>query len=787
MTPLDNACHIAFTAFLPGIAALAGKTHDALWEALAPHLPATVQRDVTPLVADNTLQNLIADAAQIAAGTAKTSANATNLRPLFATIRLKDDQPAGNTSAHYPRAPLNPLSIFPDSDSADADLWQTFLDGLGDIPKSHHNNWPLWLDHFDTLWQSVAHAVPAAHSADVSLYDHSKSTAALATALWLWHDANGQTDNAAIARLRSQSDWDEEKILLIQGDFFGIQSFIFTAGRETNKKAAKLLRGRSFQVSLFAELAALRVLDACELPPTAQILNAAGKFMIVAPNTPAIHDALARVKADINQWLLEHCYGRVALGIATHAASCRDFTAKDRFRQLIDDTFAELESAKLQRFGLMDATPAVLPAAYPTGTCRYDRHLPAGTSKRLPELAALSADQIAIGEALAGKERLLILTPAAAVHDDGNTTTLELPIFGYHIAFTADENISGAFGDIARRGQLLRCWDYSLPRLTDDSIWHGYARRAINAYVPRFSENDDKEKYQPLPEEERNDRPTGQVKTFNHLACEERHPDENGHYCGKIALATLKGDVDNLGSIFQKGLEAPSLAKMAALSRQMNHFFSLWLPAYCAAHARNTYTVFAGGDDFFLIGPWQQIQHLAAAMREHFKKYVADNPQITFSAGIAISKPGLPLPKLSAYAEEALEKAKAHQLLDKTAKNALNLYGETVSWGDWPQLEKTTARISELERQYRLSTAYLYDLLHYTELAVAEAAGDINASIWRSRLYYQTRRFINQQKCIAAKDNAFNQLSHDIGNYISEQRGAFRIPLFNHFYQQREQ
>ena len=129
MTPLDNACHIAFTAFLPGIAALAGKTHDALWEALAPHLPATVQRDVTPLVADNTLQNLIADAAQIAAGTAKTSANATKLRPLFAAIRLKDDQPAGNTSAHYPRAPLNPLSIFPDSDSADADLWQTFLDG----------------------------------------------------------------------------------------------------------------------------------------------------------------------------------------------------------------------------------------------------------------------------------------------------------------------------------------------------------------------------------------------------------------------------------------------------------------------------------------------------------------------------------------------------------------------------------------------------------------------------------------------------------------------------------
>ena len=245
--------------------------------------------------------------------------------------------------------------------------------------------------------------------------------------------------------------------------------------------------------------------------------------------------------------------------------------------------------------------------------------------------------------------------------------------------------------------------------------------------------------------------------------------------------------MDNLGKIFERGLSTPTFAKMAALSRQMNQFFSLWLPAYCAAKYPNSYTVFAGGDDFFLIGPWQQIQHLAADMRAYFREYVAANPDITFSAGIAISKPGLPLPKLSAYAEEALEKAKAHQLRDKTAKNALNLYGETVSWGDWPQLEKTAARISELERQYRLSTAYLYDLLHYTELAVAEAAGDIHASIWRSRLYYRTRRYVNEQKHITAKDNAYQQLSGDLAGYIQALHGTIRIPLYNHFYQQREQ
>lgn len=775
MTPLDNACHIAFTAFLPGIAALAGKTHDALWEALAPHLPATVQRDVTPLVADNTLQNLIADAAQIAAGTAKTSANATKLRPLFAAIRLKDDQPAGNTSAHYPRAPLNPLSIFPDSDSADADLWQTFLAGLGNIPKSHHNNWPLWLDHFDTLWQSVAHAVPAAHSADVSLYDHSKTTAALATALWLRRDAAE----------------DSKEILLIQGDFFGIQNFIFAAGSATNRRAAKILRGRSFHVSLFAEVAALKVLEACALPPTAQIQNAAGKFLILAPNTATIHDAIEQARQEMNQWLLEHCYGQVALGIATQTANRDEFSDPQRFRALIDESFRVLERAKLQRFDLTGSAPTALPVEYPNGVCPYDQRLPATGTANNPQPAALSADQITIGEQLFKKDRLLTLDRDAAMH--AKAEKLQLPIFGYTIAFIEAKYIKE---DTALTDELRRCWDFSLPQLDNDSVWHGYARRYINAYVPRFRDEDlqDPDKYRPMQDDEEDEIKEGHPKTFNHLACEERQLiDKN--WRGKIAIATLKGDVDNLGSIFQKGLEAPSLAKMAALSRQMNHFFSLWLPAYCAAHARNTYTVFAGGDDFFLIGPWLQIQQLAAAMREHFKKYVADNPQITFSAGIAISKPGLPVPKLSVFAEEALEHAKNYpprkkddekSQQHKPSKNAISLYGETVSWAHWQALEKIAARIAELQRDYGLSTAYLYNLLHFTDLAAAEHSGNIEASMWRSRLYYQTRRFINQQKCIAAKDNAFNQLSHDIGNYISEQRGAFRIPLFNHFYQQRE-
>ncbi|MGH6626142.1 MAG: type III-A CRISPR-associated protein Cas10/Csm1, partial [Burkholderiaceae bacterium] len=266
---------------------------------------------------------------------------------LFEQINKPGPDSAANYLYRYPLKALSPQSLFPvkrdgyepkDDQTARAEyaaLWQDFLNSLEAIPPSHRQNWSLWLDHFDTAWQTFTHAIPSATAfgtkPDVSLYDHSKTTAALATALWRWHEANDQTSPAAAAGLKDRSDWGVDKFLLIQGDFFGIQDFIFAEGSQTNKAAAKLLRGRSFQVSLFTELAALKVLDALALPPTSQITNAAGKFLIVAPNTDEVRRALAQVKDEINQWFLQHSFGLAGLGLIGKPASCNNFL-KGRFK-----------------------------------------------------------------------------------------------------------------------------------------------------------------------------------------------------------------------------------------------------------------------------------------------------------------------------------------------------------------------------------------------------------------------------------------------------------------------
>lgn len=740
---------------------------------------------------------------------------------LFEAINRPDDGKFDPDSYRYPLKALAPQSIFPvpgkgyepsDDASAKAEyaaLWQAFLHSLKSIPKSHRQDWSLWLDHFDTAWQTFTHAIPSATAGfrekkwrrlkpDVSLYDHSKSAAAIATALWRWHAAQGQTDTAAATRLDSRADWHVEKLLLIQGDFFGIQDFVFAEGSQTNKAAAKLLRGRSFQVSLFTELAALKVLDALSLPPTSQITNAAGKFLVVAPNTEEVRGQLEQVRKEINDWFLQHSFGMAGLGLIGKSASCNDFLKGKKenghespFKALMASLFADLETAKLQRFDLTSTNSPIFPVTYAHGVCRYNARLPADKIEgETSASAALSRDQILLGASLTREDRILIVRDVDALTGT-NITKLAVPIFGYGVAFTRDEEVTGKFGNLVRDGSLVRCWDFSLPENLTDTLWHGYARRFINGYVPRFTEIElqTSSKYVGLDSDvDGSDLrfEEGKGKTLNHIACEDRTcPTDPDKWQGQVALMTLKGDVDNLGAIFQQGLQEPTFAKMAALSRQMNAFFAIWLPAICKVEFPNTYTVFAGGDDFFLIGPWRDTQKLAARMADEFKRYVADNASITFSAGMVMTKPGLPMHTLATQAEEALAAAKGNSSDDmRERKNALVLYGERVRWPDWNKVQSAQEQLDRVRDTYDLSTGYVYDLLQL--IALASDPKNPEHAMWRSRFAYRTRRYVVDKLEAGIRPGAQADLAEQLGDKGIAQLGTrFRIPLFNHFYSQR--
>lgn len=187
------------------------------------------------------------------------------------------------------------------------------------------------------------------------LYDHGKVSAALAAALWRWHREKGLETEAAIEALKNGTDDGERKLLFIQGDFTGIQDFIFTSGANTNRQAAKILRGRSFYVSLLSELAALRVLTALELPSTSQITNTAGKSLIAAPTPIRPRKTTPRVRQEISDWFLRNTLGTSNLALISIPGSCADLRTGRPFSQFMKRLFTSLERAKLQQLGLLRA------------------------------------------------------------------------------------------------------------------------------------------------------------------------------------------------------------------------------------------------------------------------------------------------------------------------------------------------------------------------------------------------------------------------------------------------
>lgn len=746
-------------------------------------------------------------------------------------------------SAHrYTLSPLSPAALFPQeknslepqSDKEGTkqyhDLWNGFIEALkrenGEdaIPASHKQNLALWLDHFDSLWLTFTHCIPSATAskvgnkfiqipADVSLYDHAKSTAALATALWRWHQENNACGEDSVKKLKYAEDYSEEKFLLVQGDMFGIQDFIFQSGGSSSKFASKLLRGRSFYVSLLSECAALRVLDALALPSTSQVINAAGKFLIVAPNTKSVIEKLTSLREEFNRWSLNNTQGRSGLGLAWSAACANDFINnknESAFKKLLNALFDDLDKQKHQRLNLWSANTPKIFSGYldsfnkDLGVCDIDGISPAVKKRDGVAIGQMALDQIDIGTHLAKSKRLIVSREKL-----NNSNSLGGDILGFYIHFTKSEEESGRFAAEVKNNNLLRCWDFSFPDAdANKPLWNGYARRNINGYVARFALEDlhaADGKYKQFEGELDCIEDFNEIKTFNHLACENRialnkqgevisDPTQAERWTGIAGLHALKGDVDNLGLIFQKGYENPNFAKMAALSRQVNSFFAIVLPWLCQQKEyQQTYTVFAGGDDFFLIGAWKTQMALANKMHQEFARYVANNNEIHFSAGLHLTKPGLPIRSMSVGAEDALDGAKS--IADKT-KNAVTCFGQTMHWDKFNNLLQETEWLESVKQKHQLSTGYVYGLLELADMADASNKNKPEKSIWRSQLSYRTFRTLTDKKS-ESSDETFeercervkaesNDLLCKLADKFTAHGKGYHVPLYVHLYTNRD-
>ncbi|UOG93404.1 MAG: hypothetical protein L3K52_06625 [Candidatus Thiothrix sulfatifontis] len=73
---------------------------------------------------------------------------------------------------------------------------------------------------------------------------------------------------------------------------------------------------------------------------------------------------------------------------------------------------------------------------------------------------------------------------------------------------------------------------------------------------------------------------------------------------------------------------------------------------------------------------------LAQRMQVEFKRYVGENPDVHFSAGLSITKPGLPINYLADMAEAALDQAKSYNKKGNVSpKNAVTCFAHPRKLG----------------------------------------------------------------------------------------------------------
>ncbi len=131
---------------------------------------------------------------------------------------------------------------------------------------------------------------------------------------------------------------------------------------------------------------------------------------------------------------------------------------------------------------------------------------------------------------------------------------------------------------------------------------------------------------------------------------------------GTSRLAVLKADVDDMGMRVTEILrEDRTLRTLRIFSGELHSFFSDTIQDLLASSWATIYTLFAGGDDLLLIGPWNVVFDFAHALYDQFSDSKGPGgkyPGLTFSAGIALTPYRVPVRHAVERAEELLESAK---------------------------------------------------------------------------------------------------------------------------------
>lgn len=603
--------------------------------------------------------------------------------PLRYLVRLEGEKPP----EPFPTVPLIPLtstdnSTYPQDPNSDAvslvdkykELWSSFLK---DWENRKADGFEANLALLDALYERYFWCVPASAIdviPDNSLYEHSRASAAIAGALYLYHE---ETNSLNLAEVK---DREREKFLLVKGDLSGIQNYIFAIAHMGKGRVAKKLRARSFYLNRIVQILAHQIVQEAGLSFLNIVLSAGGNFTLLLPNTSAMRQKLAEREQSCQKWLHDQFHGQISLNLAWIPMKSTDFL-EGRLSEKFGDLSTALDRKKYQPLrrivtenGEWVEDHFVLPKAMTekeSYSGQYDLPSPLGEKK-----------EEELGKELTHANYLIIYDSKQG----------DYPVFHWSFSMNADSD--GGYCFI--------------------SFKKGVEDRHSNARIPVHYEY--RASYTPRDE-------NGQIMPFDRIA---------EHSEGRAVVAYFKADVDNLGLLLHTGLawrtkdekdpdakkNGWTLSKLATFSRSLDFFFSGRVENILQNDYPSVYTIFSGGDDVLLVGPWNVIHDFARTLQKEWFAFTGRNDHLTLSAGVAITRPLTPVWMASSLVSSAEHKAKQQSTASGVKpKNQLCSLNHLLKWDEVDAVFSEIETIDGWLRNKKCSTAFIRNFLYYAELA----------------------------------------------------------------------
>lgn len=513
---------------------------------------------------------------------------------------------------------------------------------------------------------------------DISLYVHSKITSAVASCMKLYFDEQQIQDYKKYCFNSGSKIFRNEKIyLLISGDISGIQDFIYTI---PSKGALKTLRGRSLYIDLLLEEFIDEYLEQIGLSRANVLYSGGGHFYILAPNIEDTKKAIDKLQAKMNRWLMENIGINLYLAIGTAECSANNLMKSEAQGNLFATVNKKLKDDKTIRYSKdEDFLEYIFNVEKEKYTAKKECNICHNLVDKLWEYN--SDEEIAcefclnlykLGQDILTQDLVFVISEEKI---DGG-----IKIFGkdkdlYMYAVNIE--------DIDMfKGKILRI--YSKNNLLENDL-------AIRLYLADYSAKNEND----------------EVMTFDDLAKSSCKIDK-----GIKRLGVLRLDVDDLGIAFSSGfvsdkdkiednLRYATLSRYADLSKDISMFFKVAINKICAgdltgcvdfeekafnifgiakAPKRKVNIIYAGGDDLFLVGAWDEVLEVAIDINRAFKQFT--NGRLTLSAGMAMFSPTYPISKMAEIAGLLVQMSKS-----KKDKNSIALFGMETNLKANGQLE----------------------------------------------------------------------------------------------------